>query len=35
MTATFELQQGNRGYQALLKHILDVSVSDLKRIMRT
>ena len=31
MTATFELQQGNRGYQALLKHILDVSVSDLKK----
>lgn len=31
MTATFELQQGNRGYQALLKHILDMSVSDLKK----
>lgn len=31
MKATFELQQGHRGYQALLKHILNVSVSDLKR----
>lgn len=31
MQATFELQKGRRGYQALLKHILDVSVSDLKR----
>ena len=31
MTATFELQQGNCGYQALLKHILNVSVTDLKR----
>lgn len=31
MQATFELQQGRRGYQALLKHILDVSVSDLKQ----
>ena len=31
MQATFELQQGRRGYQALLKHILNVSVSDLKR----
>lgn len=31
MQATFELQQGRRGYQALLSHILDVSVTDLKR----
>ena len=29
--ATFELQHGKRGYQALLKHILNVSVTDLKR----
>ncbi len=31
MQATFELQQGRKGYQALLKHILNVSVTDLKR----
>lgn len=31
MQATFELQHGKRGYQALLKHILKVSVTDLKR----
>ena len=31
MPATFELQHGKRGYQALLKHILNVSVTDLKR----
>lgn len=31
MQATFQLQQGRRGYQALLKHILNVSVTDLKR----
>ena len=31
MQATFELQHGKRGYQALLKHILNVSVIDLKR----
>ena len=31
MTATFELQHGRKGYQALLSHILNVSVSDLKR----
>ncbi|SES00335.1 arginine--tRNA ligase [Lachnobacterium bovis] len=31
MQATFELQNGRRGYRALLKHILDVSVSDLKK----
>ncbi len=31
MAATYELQHGNAGYQALLGHILNVSVSDLKR----
>ena len=31
MQATFELQHGRRGYQALLKHILNVSVTDLKK----
>ncbi len=31
MQATFELQQGRKGYQALLSHILSVSVSDLKQ----
>ena len=31
MQATFELQHGKCGYQALLKHILNVSVTDLKR----
>lgn len=31
MEATYELQHGRRGYQALLKHILNVSVTDLKR----
>ena len=31
MQATFELHHGKRGYQALLKHILNVSVTDLKR----
>lgn len=31
MQATFELQHEKRGYQALLKHILNVSVTDLKR----
>ncbi len=31
MQATFELQQGRRGYRALLQHILDVSVADLKK----
>ncbi|MCR4694086.1 MAG: arginine--tRNA ligase [Pseudobutyrivibrio sp.] len=31
MTATYELQHGRKGYQALLSHILNVSVSDLKR----
>lgn len=31
MQATYELQHGRKGYQALLTHILNVSVSDLKR----
>ncbi len=31
MTATYELQHGRKGYQALLTHILNVSVNDLKR----
>lgn len=31
MQATYELQHGRRGYQALLAHILNVSVTDLKR----
>lgn len=31
MQATWELQHGRRGYQALLAHILNVSVTDLKR----
>ena len=30
-TATFELQQGRRGYRALWKHILNVSVKDLRK----
>jgi arginyl-tRNA synthetase len=30
-TATFELQNGRRGYLALWNHILNVSVTDLKR----
>ena len=31
MQATFELQNGRRGYQALLAHILNVSITDLKK----
>lgn len=31
MNATFKLQSGVRGYRALWKHILDVSVADLKK----
>ena len=30
-TATFELQQGRRGYRAIWNHILSVSVADLKK----
>ena len=29
--ATFELQQGRRGYRALWRHIMNVSLSDLKK----
>lgn len=29
--ATYHLQQGNKGYLALWKHIVDVSVSDIKK----
>lgn len=35
MECTFKLQNGERGYRALWKHILDVSVSDLKKIYST
>ena len=31
MKATYELQHGNRGYLALWKHILEVSIADLKK----
>lgn len=31
MTATYELQHGRKGYKALLDHILNVSVTDLKK----
>ncbi len=31
LKATAELQQGRRGYRALLQHILNVSVTDLKK----
>ena len=31
MQATYLLQNGNRGYQGILKHILEVSVTDLKQ----
>ncbi len=31
MEATYELQNGNRGYNALWKHIINVSVTDMKR----
>lgn len=31
MEATFKLQNGERGYRALWKHIMDVSVTDMKR----
>ena len=31
LAATNELQQGRRGYRALLEHILNVSVTDLKK----
>lgn len=31
MQATYLLQHGHRGYQAILKHIMEVSVTDLKK----
>ncbi len=31
MQATYQLQHGHRGYQAVLRHILNVSVTDLKK----
>ena len=31
-TATFELQQGRRGYRAIWDHIMNISLPDLKRI---
>ena len=31
MHATYLVQHGHRGYQAVLQHILNVSVTDLKR----
>ncbi|MEF9840241.1 MAG: arginine--tRNA ligase [Lachnospiraceae bacterium] len=31
MQVTYDLQQGHKGYQAMLAHILNVSVSDLKK----
>lgn len=31
MQATYQLQHGRRGYQEILKHILEVSVTDLKK----
>ena len=31
-TATFELQQGRRGYRAIWEHIMKLSVTDMKRI---
>lgn len=34
-TATFELQQGRRGYHALWKHIMNLSVADMTRIYDT
>ena len=34
-TATFELQQGRRGYRAIWHHIMNISLPDLKRIYDT
>ncbi len=34
-TATFELQQGRRGYRAIWEHIMGVSLPDLRRIYGT
>lgn len=35
MDATFKLQNGVRGYRALWKHIINVSISDMKQIYNT
>ena len=35
MEATFKLQNGDRGYSALWKHIMSVSVADLKKNYKT
>ena len=35
MEATFKLQNGDRGYRALWKHIMSVSVADLKKNYKT
>ena len=34
-TATYELQQGRRGYRAIWDHIMGISLPDLKRIYNT
>ena len=34
-TATYELQQGRRGYRAIWQHIMNISLPDLKRIYDT
>ena len=34
MEATFKLQSGVRGYRALWRHIMDVSIADLKTVFR-
>ena len=34
-TATFELQQGRRGYRAIWQHIMNISLPDLRRIYDT
>ncbi|MBE6917995.1 MAG: arginine--tRNA ligase [Ruminococcaceae bacterium] len=34
-TATFELQQGRRGYRAIWQHIMNISLPDLERIYNT
>ena len=35
MEATFKLQSGVRGYRALWKHIMNVSIADMKKIYNT
>lgn len=34
MHATYELQRGRRGYRALLEHIVEVSVTDLRKVYK-